>query len=204
MNLLAKIRARKDRRNEEREWAQRGYAMPSPAHIKRAVLLRHATGAETWVETGTFLGDTAALLAQHARAVHTIEPDPALYEQAARRFHQDPKVRVIRGLSEEVLPGLLASLSGPVNFWLDGHYSGGITHQGPIDCPVRQELQAIADHRHRFARLTVLIDDLRCFAADRQPEYAAYPSLDFLVDWARDQQLHWHIEHDILVAASRD
>jgi hypothetical protein len=27
-----------------------------------------------------------------------------------------------------------------------------------------------------------------------------YPSLDLLVDWARSNNFHWHIEHDIFVA----
>jgi len=47
--------------------------------------------------------------------------------------------------------------------------------------------------------MTVLIDDLRCFGSDN-PEYACYPSLNYLVDWANKLKLRWHIEHDIFIA----
>jgi hypothetical protein len=200
-NLRARIRRAKGRKNEELQWALRGYAAPSPSEIKRAVLLRQSTPQSVWVETGTFMGDTAALLAQHCKQVYTIEPEPGLFVQAQARFSGQPKVNVIEGLSEAVFPRLLPTLSGQVNFWLDGHYSGGITHQGPTDCPVREELRHIQENRRHFERLTVMIDDVRCFDPSVR-EYADYPPLDELVDWARANRLRWHIEHDIFVARS--
>ena len=198
----AKKRTERGLKNEEREWVQRQYAVPSPAHIKRAVLQRIGFADAVWVETGTFMGDTAALLAVNAKAVYTIEPERALYEKAAARFAGSAKVNPLHGLSEEVFPTLLPTLSGTVNFWLDGHYSGGITHQGPTDCPVREELQNIENNLGHFTKVAVLIDDVRCFDPSI-PEYADYPSLDYLVDWARKNQLVWHIEHDIFVAKSK-
>jgi len=198
-NLLAKMKAKKGLKNEEREWMIRQYAAPSPAHIKRAVLLRNGVSEGTWVETGTFMGDTAAFLACKAKEVYTIEPDRMLFEKAMIRFHGKPRVRVIHGLSESIFPSLLATLNGTINFWLDGHYSGGITHQGPTDCPIREELLSIEKNLARYDRVTVLIDDIRCFDPS-VPEYADYPDLNFLVDWARNNNLHWHIEHDIFVA----
>lgn len=201
-NLRAKWRAERGRKNEEREWIQRQYAAPSLAHIKRTVLQRLGAPNAVWVETGTFEGDTAALLALEAKEVYTIEPDSALFEKAETRFHSNPHVHVIHGLSEEVFPSLLPTLSGAVNFWLDGHYSGGITHQGPTDCPVREELLNIEKNLARYDSVTVLIDDIRCFDPSIT-EYADYPDVNFLVDWARKNNLHWHIEHDIFAARSK-
>lgn len=198
----AKKRAERGLKNEEREWVQRQYAAPSPAYMKRAVISRLGTPDAVWVETGTFMGDTAALLASNAKAVYTIEPERALYEKAATRFAGNSKVHAMHGLSEEVFPTLLPTLGGTVNFWLDGHYSGGITHQGPTDCPVRDELQNIENNLSRYSKVAVLIDDVRCFDPSI-PEYADYPSLDYLVDWARKNGLVWHIEHDIFVAKSK-
>jgi hypothetical protein len=202
-SLRTKLRAKKGRKNEEREWKQRRYAAPSLAHIKRAVLLRNGVTKGTWVETGTFLGDTAELLARDAKEVYTIEPDMALFEKANARFQGKPSIHVIHGLSENILSTLLPTLSGTINFWLDGHYSGGITHKGPIDCPVREELLQIEKNLDRYDNVTVLIDDIRCFDPSI-PEYADYPDLNFLVDWARKNKLHWHIEHDIFVAKSKN
>lgn len=201
-NLRAKKKADRGRKNDEREWIQRQYAAPSPAHIKRAVLLRLGTSNAVWVETGTFMGDTAAILALEAKEVYTIEPDRALFEKAETRFRSNPRVHVIHGLSEDVFPALLPTLNGAVNFWLDGHFSGGITHQGPTDCPVRDELSSIESNMALYDNVTVLIDDIRCFDPSI-PGFADYPDVNFLVDWARKNNLHWHIEHDIFVAKSK-
>lgn len=160
-NIRAKTRAERGRKNEERDWILRQYAAPSLAHIKRDVLLRLGAPNAIWVETGTFMGDTAALLAMEAQKVYTIEPDRALFEKAETRFHGNQCVHVIHGLSEEVFPSLLPTLSGTVNFWLDGHFSGGITHQGPTDCPIREELFNIENNLTRYDNVTVLIDDVR-------------------------------------------
>jgi len=180
----------------------RRYAAPSPSDIKRGALLRLGIRNGTWVETGTFMGDTTALISEEAKQVYTIEPENALFEKAKARFLNNPNIHVINGLSEDVFPELLPTLSGIVNFWLDGHYSGGITHQGPSDCPVADELQSIENNLEKFNEVLVLIDDVRCFDPSIS-EYSDYPSVDFLVDWARRNSLEWHIEHDIFVAKSK-
>lgn len=195
------MRAYRGRKYEEREWVARQYGAPSPVHVKRSVLLRIGIPDAVWVETGTFKGDTAAFLANQSRKVYTIEPDNTLFDQAEKRFLGDPRIQVIRGLSEEVFPSLLSTLSGTVNFWLDGHFSGGTTHQGPSDCPIREELASIEDNLGRYDEVVILIDDIRCFDPS-VPEYADYPDLNFLVDWTRKNKLHWHVEHDIFVAKS--
>lgn len=79
---------------------------------------------------------------------------------------------------------------------------GGITHQGPTDCPVREELSSIEKNLSLYDEVTVLIDDVRCFNPSI-PEYADYPDINFLVDWARKNALVWHIEHDIFIAKSK-
>lgn len=203
--FLKKINARrKERRALRKEpelWAQRGYAPPSPAFIKHQVVLRNGITGATWVETGTYKGDTSALLAENSKRVFTIEPADHLFAAAKKRFASKPNVEVIHGLSEEVFPRLIPTLTGDVNFWLDGHFSSGITHQGPKDTPIEEELACIESHIRNFTRLAVLVDDVRCFNP-ALPNCAGYPKLDVLVDWARKNHLEWHIEHDIFVAKS--
>lgn len=201
-NIRDKLRTARGLKNEMKEWTGRHYASPSPAHIKRSVLIRLGLPNAVWVETGTFMGDTTAYLAEHSNAVYTIEPENFLYEKATQRFKNHQKIKVLHGLSEKVFPILLPTLHGPINFWLDGHYSGGITHQGPVDCPVREELEYIERNLYRYEKTVILIDDVRCFNPDIT-EYADYPDLNFLVDWSRKNKLVWQIEHDIFSASKR-
>ena len=186
-------------RREHAEWATRGFAAPSPPHVKRATLLRLGLPEATWVETGTFMGDTTALLARRARRVHSIEPEPRLCARARARFASTANIEIHGGLSEEILPGILARLEGDVCFWLDGHYSAGVTFKGPKDTPIVEELAAIEAAAPRLGRLVVLVDDVRCFDPS-QAEFADYPPKAFLIAWAERLRLAWHIEQDIFVA----
>ena len=178
-------------------WRKRQYAAPSPDHIKQKVLLRNGIPNAVWVETGTYLGETTQFLSAHSKRVYSIEPEPTLFRNAARRFEKTANVIILKGLSEEVFPQLMPTLSGEINFWLDGHYSSGVTHKGPDDTPINAELENIQKHIAHFSRLAVLIDDVHCF---NSAIHEGYPTLDSLVDWARRNGLAWHIEHDIFIA----
>ena len=188
------------RRLELAEWRARDFAAPSPPHIKRAVLLRAGMAEGTWVETGTYVGDTTAILAKQARQVYSIEPAPALFSRAQQRFAKYKNVEIIRGTSEAVFPVLLPKLSGDVSFWLDGHYSAGETFKGGQDTPIRQELDAIAAILPHLGRVVILVDDVRCFDPSL-PEFSDYPSRDWLVEWAGRLNLRWHIEYDIFIVS---
>jgi len=191
-----------DKSNAYRAWADRQFAAPSPYFVKHQVLLRSGLRDAIWVETGTFMGDTTSVLSKAAKMVYSIEPEPTLFSKAEEKFRNTSNVKIIRGLSEEVLPKLLPTLSGDICFWLDGHYSEGVTFKGPQDTPILDELDAIGRNLEMMGKVVVMVDDIRMFDPTN-PELSAYPSLDFLVDWARKHNLHWHIEHDIFVAKNR-
>ncbi len=180
-------------------WARRGYAAPSPHFIKQACLLRNGFPAATWVETGTFLGQTTELLSKYATRVYSIEPEPKLFSRAQQLFSNQQHVELLNGTSEEILPKLLPRISGDVNFWLDGHYSAGLTFKGVQDTPILDELACIGRYIDKLGKICVLVDDIRCFNPSLK-EYASYPSLGTLVQWSTEHKLSWHIEHDIFVA----
>jgi len=119
--------------------------------------------------------------------------------EGSGRVQDDSNIEIINDLSERALPVLLPKIRGDVNFWLDGHYSHGVTHKGPNETPIIAELEAISSNLRRWPQIAVLIDDVRDFTGMVQ-YYDAYPTLDFLVDWSRAHGLSWHIEHDIFVA----
>ena len=183
-------------------WVKRGYAAPSPHFVKQTVLVRNAIPGSIWVETGTYLGQTTKVLSKHGSFVHSIEPEPKLYLDAADYFKSYSNVHIIKGSSEEVFPSLLPNLCEDINFWLDGHYSAGITFKGPRDTPILEELAQISANLSHFRNVCVMVDDVRCFNPEID-EYSTYPSLNVLVDWANKNGLSWHIEHDIFVAKSK-
>ena len=184
-----------------KKWDVDAFCMPSPPYVKRKVLLRNGYKNATWVETGTYRGDTTHLLSQDSKFVYSIEPEAKLFEAASARFANIANVEIIKGTSEYMFPTLLPELQGDCNFWLDGHFSGGSTFQGAQDTPIVEELKAIADNMQNFTKLAVLVDDIRCFDPTKEG-FESYPDLNFLVDWANQQKLRWNIEHDIFVAKS--
>ena len=182
-------------------WEERDYSEESPQFIKERMLLKHGIAGGQWVETGTYRGTTTRFLSENFPSVHSIEPEPDLYRKASEKF-ADLNVRIYNGTSEEILPGLLPKLSGDINFWLDGHYSGGITFKGEQDCPVIEELEAISTNMSNFRSVAIMIDDVRCFLPENLEKYH-YPDISRLTDWAKEKGFYWRIEHDIFIMKNR-
>jgi hypothetical protein len=103
-------------------------------------------GLRVFVETGTYMGETAWALRRDFDRIETIELEPTLARLAGIRFGRTRNVRVHQGDSAMVLPRILATLDEPALFWLDAHPSTDRTaRSGAI--PLRSEIAAIAAHR---------------------------------------------------------
>ena len=178
----------------------RGFAPPAPTPYKMAVLLRHRVPDGVWIETGTFLGRTTAFLARRSPFVFTIEPSAELAQKAEKKLSRFPNVDVICDLSENVLPVILEREFEKLNFWLDGHYSAGKTFLGPAETPILEELAAIEKILPQLSKVTVFVDDMRCFDPVAGGEYSSYPHRSLLVAFSERNGLNWTIEHDIFVA----
>jgi hypothetical protein len=163
------------------EWEQAGRPVPPPPEVKQDVLLGYVRrfGLRTFIETGTFFGDTTAAMEPHVDRLVTIEVSPELAARARARFAGQERVRIVEGDSGHVLPTLLDELREPALFWLDGHFSGGITARGDEDTPVRTELRAVLDHPLKTH--VILIDDARDFTGGN------YPTLDEVAELVRNQ-----------------
>jgi predicted SAM-dependent methyltransferase len=145
-------------------------------------LARHF-GVVTFVETGTYLGDTAAMAAEFISEVYTIELAPELARKATARFAAQPQVHVHAGDSAKLLPKILATLNGPSLLWLDGHYSEGETARGDSNTPILTELRAVQQSGRKDA--VILIDDLRLFekpsgSVEKNSSLHGYPSINQL------------------------
>ena len=179
-------------------WKKKDYLENGPQFVKEKIFEKYGIKDAFWVETGTYMGTTTLFLSQKFPHVYSIEPGKELYQRAAHIF-KGQNVTLFNDVSERVLPTLLPKLSGDCNFWLDGHYSAGVTFKGKKDCPVEDELNAIESNLRNFKKLAILIDDVRCFLPSSNSKLSDYPSIDYLVDWARRLNMRWRIEHDIFI-----
>lgn len=182
-----------------RTWEASSFTSPSPHFIKQACVLRNGLKGSTYLETGTYLGDTTALLSLVAERVISIEPEIKLFQLAKLRFKNNKNIEIMNGTSESIFPVLIPKLSGDVSFWLDGHYSSGVTFQGRKDTPIMEELNEIGKNLPNLNKVVVMVDDIRCF----EPSIAGfedYPTRSYLVNWADKNKLVWTIEHDIFIA----
>lgn len=115
-------------------------------------------GIDSFVETGTFHGDAARFAAKLFPRVVTIEIKREYQEQA---ILQSPgtNIEFLLGDSASLLPDVVASLTGPALFWLDGHAGAGF-YADEDNCPLLSELRAIGTSPHPHV---ILIDDAREF-----------------------------------------
>lgn len=180
-------------------WRSNGFAAPPPPSVKRRALRRNAIVGGTFVETGTFLGDTSVEATAYSHRVITIEASPTLCAYLRRRFVNYPQIELVEGTSQEYLLGAVSSVRGDVTFWLDAHASGGITFGDPEITSIRRDLATIAASRHQFGSIVVMVDDIRGFG--HQPPH--YPDVSFLIDWADQNEMTWNIELDMMCMRSR-
>jgi len=174
---------------------EKGYQLPLPAFVKRSILKRTLLDykLQTLVETGTQYGDTPWLFRNEVQDIWSIELSPQLAQLARRRFQRFPNIHIIEGDSTNCLAEVTPQLKTPTLFWLDGHYSSGITARGPLECPIYAELQSIfSDCKQRWV---VLIDDARAFGTEKD-----YPALEDLQNFVRSARpnVDFTVENDMI------
>lgn len=186
-------------------WFSSGFNSPAPNLVKWHVMQKWG-GRSTWIETGTYLGETTSHLSSISKFVISIEPADQLFNNAQVKFASNESVRVVHGTSEGSLQNILVDLESSkqedLTFWVDGHYSAGMTYLGELECPVLSELETIRAIVDFTKPLTILIDDVRSFSRTGEIN-VGYPSLSFLVEWADSTDLYWVIEHDIFIMTNR-
>ncbi len=118
-------------------------------------------GSTLFIETGTYMGDTALNASKSVEHVVTIELSKEFFKQARKRFENIPNIKIYNGDSKDVLSKILVSNNEKIIFWLDGHYSSGNTARGDLNTPIIQELECIKKSKIKDA--IILIDDIRFF-----------------------------------------
>lgn len=166
-----------------RTWEKEGRPSPPPHIIKEELIRDYAKNFNTniLIETGTYLGDMVHAMKKSFSKIISFELDQTLAAEAQQRFANDNHVRIVQGDSGKLLGDYLATIDEPCLFWLDGHYSGGITAKGALETPIKNELTAILSHPVNGH--VILIDDARCFTGEND-----YPTLDELKNFVAERK----------------
>lgn len=147
------------------------------------------------VETGTFEGDTALLLANAFGSCATIERSANLVERARRRFESDSRITVVEGSSRDRLPEVIPPVDRAALFWLDAHGFYDYVGEDDEENPLLAELDLI--FRVRGTAPTVIaIDDARGMGI--QP---GWPGLDAVTAVMALHSYTSAVIDDVLVAS---
>lgn len=157
------------------EWIEKGRPSPPPHIHKQSVIKKYAKeyGLKVFVETGTYYGDMVEAVKNSFEIIYSIELSDELHQLAEMRFRGQNQINLIQGDSGKKLHDIMEQLKQPALFWLDGHYSAGITARGDRDTPILEELDCILSYPD--IGHVLIIDDARCFDTD-----PAYPTIQAL------------------------
>ncbi len=177
-------------------WEKAGRPAPPPHYIKQMTIeeYRKKSGYNVLIESGTFLGDMVESKKKSFKKIISIELSSLLYKKAKKRFKKDLNVSIVWGDSGEKIAAILKAIHEPVIFWLDGHYSAGVTAKGNKLCPVYEEIDAIFNSVSRFDHI-ILIDDARLFTGKR-----GYPEINQLTEYIHSKNIRYqiYIKDDII------
>ena len=190
-------------RKSIKNWRSRNFSPPSPDVIKHQVLVSNNLNESLWIETGTYYGETTKLLSQISKKTISIEADKNLYETSKKKLKDLKNVEILNGKSEDLLNKVI---SENLNFknvciYLDAHLCQDHLRNTKTfgsettATPILNELEVVTKYIINFEKIVVLIDDIRLF----QGSFQNYPNKNALVDWCKENNFLWEIEHDIFI-----
>ena len=187
-SLLNRIKKTMDK-NELEQWRKNDCPVPPPHVVKQITIEEHQKkyGNNILVETGTFRGDMVEAQKKNFKKIISMEIGDDLFKKARKRFKGDKNVFIVHGDSGKLLPEILNDINEPAIFWLDGHYSNGITAMGNTECPIFEELDAIFN-TSRFNHI-LLIDDARCFNGTGD-----YPAIETVTTYIKNKNVLFQFE----------
>lgn len=178
-----------------RKWELSGCPVPPPNCVKQFVVAKYRDEYyhKLFIETGTYKGEMIESQIDRFERIISIELDYNLYLEAKKKFSSSRKVRILHGDSAKIIREVLSQVNEPAIFWLDAHYSGGVTAKGDKESPILEELDAILDTK--FDNHVILIDDARCFDGTKD-----YPTLESLKEFLRlkNSKYSIRINNDII------
>ena len=127
---------------------------------RTASWLKDALNVDTFVETGTYKGQTSHRMARIFKNVFTVEGSEFYFNAAVQNLVNDENVSITNSDSVSFLEGSKWNYK-PAIFWLDAHWCGTETAGVENECPVIAEIRALKNID--LNKSAILIDDARLF-----------------------------------------
>ena len=181
---------------EYKKWLSQGSPVPPPHIVKQITISEFQVkyNYSILIETGTYMGGMIEAQRHNFKRIISIELDETLYKNAQNRFKNNNSITIVNGDSGKVLPEVLKNISEPVIFWLDGHFSSGVTAKGDLECPIFEEMDAI--FASKKLNHLILIDDARCFNGT-----ADYPTIESFIEYVGNKNSNYKVsvKNDIII-----
>ncbi len=136
--------------------------------------LKQGFGLDQFIETGAWMGGgiATALSLGFNRAL-SCDINPDFIAQCRARFDGDSRVTLLEGQSVAALSQICRVCHGPALFWLDAHFPQhyGLPEPEGSWFPLREELQAIAQHKFEYAQDVIAFDDVRVIKSLDNPRW---------------------------------
>lgn len=176
-------------------WEKMGKPVPPPHLVKQnsIITIQNKLKYNVFIETGTYLGEMVYAQKNNFKHIYSIELGNQLFLDAVAKFKNKKNIKILHGDSGDALINLCKQINEPAIFWLDGHYSEGITAKGKKACPIFEELTAIFNSP--FLQHVLLIDDARLFVGEND-----YPTINELTSFIKKHRSlsEIYIEDDII------
>jgi hypothetical protein len=183
-------------RHKYNTWMRKGKPVPPPDIVKQQKLveLKRRYNIDTFIETGTYFGDTTYAVRNYFKSIFTIEIQDQFFLEAKKRFQYSPHIKVVHGNSRDKLGGLSKNIGERILFWLDGHYNNSYESPENKITPIVEELEIILNHGIKDH--IILIDDARLFIGTN-----GYPALEDLRKFVfeKSKNANIQIEHDMIL-----
>jgi hypothetical protein len=154
---------------------------------------------DTFVETGTYKGDTAVWASRHFQQVYTIENYRPTFDQTTANHGHLRNVQFLYGHSASALPVVLQKFRGDGVFWLDAHWMGEGSYGEGDECPVLNEIRLLNESRDTHF---IFIDDARLFLSPPPLPHvlAQWPTIGELIAELDKKGRYTIIDDDVLIS----
>ncbi len=182
-------------------WKKRGETPPTPHLVKEAMVRKYADKykCNVFIETGTYLGEMVNSQKNNFDKIYSVELNRKLFRLAKDKFKKFKHIMILQGDSVKILPKILSKIHEPTLFWLDAHYSGGITSKSRLETPIVFELRTILEHK--IEKHVILINNENLFVLENKKKKKKNLKGLVSIYWPKN---NFTKEHDIFVIKNYD